>query len=107
MSRKEELKKILIDVSDSTSIYFHQYSFSVDEEDKFLPSMKLYSTSGIIFYVGKTRKFPIVRLQIPSWNPKVDLEILEEICNGENFIWCESDKEDDEYVYTISLKRKF
>ena len=107
MNRLEELKELLIRASQSTSMYYHAHEFSDNEADEFWPSIKLYTKSGFLFFIDKTRKFTIIRHQIPGWNPRIDMPLLEQICNGDNFIWCESDKEEDEYVYTISLKNKF
>ena len=104
MKRLEELMDLLIKASESTSMYYHAYSFSENKPEEFWPSMKLYTKSGILFFTDKTRKFAIIRHQIPDWDIRRDMPLMEQICNGDNFIWCESDKEDDEYVYTISLK---
>jgi len=107
MNRLEELRELLIRASQSTSMYYHAHEFSDNEVDEFWPSMKLYTKSGVLFFTDKTRKFAIIRHKIPGWDLRIDMPLIEQICNGDNFIWCESDKEDDEYVYTISLKFKF
>ena len=107
MNRFDEIKDLLIRASEATSMFYHVCSYSENDVEQFWPSMKLYTKSGVLFFTDNTRKFAIIRYQIPGWNPRTDLRIIEEICNGDNFIWCESDKEDDEYCYTISLKNKF
>ena len=107
MERFGELKNILVKASDSTSMFYHNPSYGEKKTDEYWPSMKLYTKSGILFFTDKTRHFNIIKYQIPSWNSSRDLSIIKKICNGENFIWCEADHADDEYVYTISLIHEF
>ena len=102
--RKEELLEYLIKASETTSMYYHTYS---DDKHEYWPSFKLYVKSGILFMTNKTRMFDIIKVPIQEWKPHRDIKLLEEICNGDNFIWCESHEDNGEYCYTISLKNKF
>ena len=45
--------------------------------------------------------FDIVKVSINGWKPHRDMKLLEEICNGDNFIMCESHENNCEYCYTI------
>lgn len=102
-ARKDELLDYLIKASESTSMYYHAHK---NDSDEYWPSFKLYTKSGILFFTSNNRMFDLVKVPIDEWKPHRDLKILEEICNGDNFIMCESHKDNDEYCYTISLKNK-
>lgn len=103
-ARKDELLDYLIKASESTSMYYHAHK---DNSDEYWPSFKLYTKSGVLFFTSNNRMFDIVKVSINEWKPHRDLNLLEEICNGDNFIMCESHEDNGEYCYTISLKNKF
>lgn len=102
--RKNELIEYLKKASQSTSMFYHIIS---EDKNEYWPSFKLYIKSGILFFTSNNRMFDIVRVHIEEWDIQRDLKLLEEICNGEHFIWCESHEDNGEYCYTISLKNKF
>lgn len=100
--RKDELLNYLIRASENTSIY---YCVAYDEnEKKYWPSFKLYAKTGVIFYTEKSRMLDIIKLKISYWDPTRDISLIEEICQNNNFIMCESHHEEG-FCFTITLKK--
>ena len=98
--RKHELEEYILKGCESSSMYY-----SLEVENKYYPTIKLYSKSGKLIFTSKDRKFNTIILRIYDWDMERDLPIIEEICKSNKYIWCESDKEDDQYCYTIMMKK--
>lgn len=96
-SRKEEISNYILEALNHSSMYYKS-------NEKYWPSIKLFSKSGVLFYTSKDRKFNIVTFKIPSWDFKSDMKIILELLNSNNLVGCESEKNKNEYCYTISLK---
>lgn len=93
-----ELLDFIMMSLNSTSMYYY-----IGSPEQYWPSIKLYSTNGIIFYTSKDRMFDIVKIQIPNWNFKRDFQIILRICEIAGLKHCESHKDENGYCETISF----
>lgn len=88
--RKQELYQILSTFCNHSSITYCNNK-----------CIKLYSFTGKVFYVTNDRHISIVNTVIDNYIKDTDFPLIQEICDEEEFIFCESDKENNEYTYTI------
>ncbi len=69
-----------------------------------MPSVKFYPDNGEILFVERSRKLDLVSYIIPNWDIKRDYKMFFEMLNNsQGFKYCESNKYDERYCYTISL----
>lgn len=71
-------------------------------DGSYVPCIKIFSQTGEVYFISKDRHLAIIKQQIPNWNPKTDISIIESFNNDDHFRVCEGEKHEDKY-YTYSV----
>ncbi len=95
-SRKNELFNLLLKYCMCSSIRYK-------DEYRYLSSIKLLIQKGEIFFISSDRHLDLVIREIPNWDIKEDMKIIDELNDNIHFKMCEGEKYNGSYTYSIML----